>query len=210
MNATGLRAFWWFGAMFVYLLMPTVDLLLGTDAANPPEAALAWLEQDRYYRWCIYAFLPLQYASFAWACWLWSRGGMSGVDKLGLMVTMGMVSGIGINTAHELGHKKEHYERWFAKIALAPVAYGHFFIEHNRGHHVRVATPEDPASSKLGPVVLALPAAHRHRQPALRLGAGSAPVAAAGAVNLQHQQRHHQRLADDAGPVRRCWSAGSG
>ncbi|MEO6700563.1 MAG: alkane 1-monooxygenase [Jatrophihabitantaceae bacterium] len=149
-NATGLAAFWWFGAMFVYLLMPTIDLLLGTDAENPPTEALAWLEQDRYYRWCIYAFLPLQYASFGWACWIWTRGGMAGIDKVGLMVTMGMVSGIGINTAHELGHKKEQYERWFAKLALAPVAYGHFFIEHNRGHHVRVATPEDPASSKLG------------------------------------------------------------
>ncbi|WP_458295165.1 fatty acid desaturase [Nocardioides terrisoli] len=28
--------------------------------------------------------------------------------------------------------------------------YGHFYIEHNRGHHVRVATPEDPASSRYG------------------------------------------------------------
>src|SRR3546814_16055558 len=41
-------------------------------------------------------------------------------------------------------------ERWLAKIALAPVAYGHFFVEHNRGHHVRVATPEDPATSRFG------------------------------------------------------------
>ena len=35
-------------------------------------------------------------------------------------------------------------------MALAQTGYGHFFIEHNRGHHVRVATPEDPASSRLG------------------------------------------------------------
>jgi alkane 1-monooxygenase len=28
--------------------------------------------------------------------------------------------------------------------------YGHFTIEHNRGHHVRVATPEDPASARYG------------------------------------------------------------
>jgi alkane 1-monooxygenase len=149
-NLTGLRVFWWFGAMFVYGLMPLIDILLGGDAENPPDSALAWLEQDRYYRWCSYLFLPLQYLSITWACWIWTRGGMSVVDKIGLAVTMGMVSGIAINTAHELGHKKEHHERWFAKIALAPVAYGHFFIEHNRGHHVRVATPADPASSKLG------------------------------------------------------------
>jgi len=54
-----------------------------------------------------------------------------------------------VGPAHELGHKKEHLERWFARIALAPCGYGHFFIEHNRGHHVRVATPDDPASSRL-------------------------------------------------------------
>ena len=61
-----------------------------------------------------------------------------------------MVSGIAINTAHELGHKRASLERWLSQVALAQSGYGHFFIEHNRGHHVRVATPEDPASSRLG------------------------------------------------------------
>ncbi len=61
-----------------------------------------------------------------------------------------MVGGIAINTAHELGHKRKSAERWLSKIALSQTGYGHFFIEHNRGHHVRVATPEDPASSRLG------------------------------------------------------------
>ena len=61
-----------------------------------------------------------------------------------------MVSGIAINTAHELGHKRASLERWLSRVALAQSGYGHFFIEHNRGHHVRVATPEDPASARLG------------------------------------------------------------
>jgi len=78
------------------------------------------------------------------------HGGLAVIDRIGIAATLGMVNGVAINTAHELGHKKEHLERWFAKIALAPTGYGHFFIEHNRGHHVRVATPEDPASSRLG------------------------------------------------------------
>ena len=63
---------------------------------------------------------------------------------------MGVVGGIAINTAHELGHKRDSSERWLSRVALAQTGYGHFFIEHNRGHHVRVATPEDPASSRLG------------------------------------------------------------
>src|SRR5215211_7254766 len=49
-----------------------------------------------------------------------------------------------------MGHKKDELERWLSKVTLAQTAYGHFFIEHNRGHHVRVATPEDPASSRFG------------------------------------------------------------
>ncbi len=55
-----------------------------------------------------------------------------------------------INAAHELGHKKESVERWLSKIVLAQSAYGHFYLEHNRGHHVRVSTPEDPATSRFG------------------------------------------------------------
>ena len=75
---------------------------------------------------------------------------LSTVDKIGLALSIGSIGGIGINTAHELGHKKEKHERWLSKIALAQVVYGHFYIEHNRGHHVRVATPEDPAARRIG------------------------------------------------------------
>ena len=120
------------------------------DAANPPDSVIKWLEQDRYYRWCTYAYIPIQYAGLLLACWLWSSGKLSTVDDIGLALTMAMVSGVAINTAHELGHKRAANERWLSKVALAQSAYGHFFVEHNRGHHVRVATPEDPASSRLG------------------------------------------------------------
>lgn len=69
---------------------------------------------------------------------------------LGMAMSTGAATGIAINIAHELGHKPRPLEQFLAKLALAPTFYGHFFIEHNRGHHVRVATPEDPASSRLG------------------------------------------------------------
>jgi len=141
---------WWSGPIIVYVLLPVIDVVVGVDASNPPAAALARLEQDRYYRWLTYLYLPVQYAVVVLACWEWSRGGLSVVDKLGLAITVGSVGGVAINAAHELGHKRESVERWLSKIALAQTAYGHFYIEHNRGHHVRVATPEDPASSRLG------------------------------------------------------------
>jgi alkane 1-monooxygenase len=111
---------------------------------------IKWLEQDRYYRFCTYAYLPFQYGGLIFACWLWAHGGLSTVESIGLALTVSMVSGIAINTAHELGHKRARLERWLSKVALAQSGYGHFYIEHNRGHHVRVATPEDPASARLG------------------------------------------------------------
>jgi alkane 1-monooxygenase len=149
-EATGLGVFWFYGPFLVFGVFPLLDLIVGTDAVNPPDDAIKWLEQDRYYRWCTYLYIPIQYAGLVFACWQWSSGKLSVVEDIGLALTVAMVSGIAINTAHELGHKRASMERWLSKVALAQSGYGHFFIEHNRGHHVRVATPEDPASSRLG------------------------------------------------------------
>ncbi|HWB69566.1 MAG TPA: alkane 1-monooxygenase [Solirubrobacterales bacterium] len=147
---TGIDAFWLLGPVLVFGIFPVLDVVVGVDPSNPPDSVLKWLEQDRYYRWCTYIFIPIQYAGLVLACYLWSSGELSVLSSLGLAFTVGVVGGIAINTAHELGHKRASSERWLSRVALAQTGYGHFFIEHNRGHHVRVATPEDPASSRLG------------------------------------------------------------
>ena len=203
-EATGLGVFWFFGPVLVFGIFPLLDLAIGSDARNPPEDALKWLEQDRYYRWCTYLYLPIQYAGLVAACWLWSRGGLSTIDDIGLALTVGMVSGVAINTAHELGHKRASLERWLSRVALAQSGYGHFFIEHNRGHHVRVATPEDPASSRLGESFYRVPAEDGPRQPALGMGARAHPAAPAGRCRRRAPQRHPGRLGDDGCPVRRA------
>ena len=95
-------------------------------------------------------YVPLQYASLVFACYLWAYGDLSTFESIGMALTIGTIGGFAINTAHELGHKRDKTERWLSKVALAQTGYGHFFIEHNRGHHVRVSTPEDPASSRFG------------------------------------------------------------
>jgi alkane 1-monooxygenase len=108
------------------------------------------MERDRYYRILTYLYAPLQYAGFFWACWYVSSHDLSLFAAIGITLTVGAVGGIGIANAHELGHKQDNLERWWAKVVLAQTAYGHFVIEHNRGHHARVATPEDPASARFG------------------------------------------------------------
>jgi alkane 1-monooxygenase len=147
---TGLGVLWFYGPALIFVIFPLIDLAIGMDARNPPESVIKHLEEDRYYRWCTYLYLPIQYAGLVFACWLWSHGHLSTVDDVGLALTVSMVSGVAINTAHELGHKRASLERWLSRVALAQSGYGHFFIEHNRGHHVRVATPQDPASARLG------------------------------------------------------------
>ncbi|MEU6190378.1 alkane 1-monooxygenase [Nocardia sp. NPDC047038] len=147
---TGIPIFWWIGPIIVLIVIPVLDWSIGVDGNNPRDEDYERLSNDRYYRWCTYLMLPVQLIGLVIASYMWAGDELSVVDKLGLAATLGFVSGIGINAAHELGHRVERLERWLAKIALAQSGYGHFFVEHNRGHHVRVATPEDPASARLG------------------------------------------------------------
>ena len=149
----------WIGPMLVYGLLPVLDLFFGPDGQNPPDEVMERLENDKYYRYCTYAYIPFQLTSLVLACYLWTAdnlswlgidGGLGMISKIGLAISVGVMGGVGINTAHEMGHKKDSLERWLSKVTLAQTFYGHFYIEHNRGHHVRVATPEDPASAKFG------------------------------------------------------------
>ncbi|MGB2570744.1 alkane 1-monooxygenase [Micromonospora citrea] len=149
-RGTGDAWAWWLTPLVVFGLIPTVDLLIGDDRRNPPDEAMARLSADGYYRWLTYLWLPAQYAALVLCCAVFAGGELSWIGAAGLVATVGVVDGIAINTAHELGHKRETAERWLSKIALAPTGYGHFHVEHNRGHHTRVATGEDPASSRLG------------------------------------------------------------
>ncbi|MGA7049740.1 MAG: alkane 1-monooxygenase [Mycobacterium sp.] len=150
---------WWIGPILLYVLLPILDTCFGHDGDNPPEEVIKHLENDKYYRYCTYAVIPFQLTSLFVACYLWSAGdlswlgiagGLGLISKIGVTVTVGIVGGVGINTAHEMGHKRENLERWLSKVTLAQTLYGHFYIEHNRGHHVRVSTPEDPASARFG------------------------------------------------------------
>lgn len=153
------QVLFWIGPLLIFVLVPLLDLRFGPDRQNPPDDVTKRLENDKYYRYCTYAYIPFQYASVVWAAhlftardlsWLGYDGPLPWTAKIGLTLSVGMLGGVGINAAHELGHKKDALERWLSKIALAQSCYGHFFIEHNRGHHVRVATPDDPASARMG------------------------------------------------------------
>ena len=206
-SLTGWAAWFWIGPIFILGIVPIIDLVTGRDISNPPAEIIAELEADRYYRILTYAYLPLQYAGFAAGFYVIANWDLSTLTKIGFAISIGMIGGIGINTAHELGHKKENYERWLSKIALAQSFYGHFFIEHNRGHHVRVATPEDPASSRVGESFYPLLATHGIWLIKEFVEAGEKPNCSAQKTPLPIKQRQHQRVAHVRCPVGRhaCW-----
>src|SRR3712207_6557828 len=92
-EGTGLGVFWYWGPIFIFGIMPVLDTVIGKDAANPPDQVVAWLEQDRYYRWCTYAYLPLQYVALIGGTWQLADGGLGLAEQLGLALTLGCVNG---------------------------------------------------------------------------------------------------------------------
>ena len=72
-----MSVFWFFGPLLVFGVFPILDIVIGVDPTNPPDSVLKWLEQDRYYRWCTYLFIPIQYAGLVFACYLWSSGDLN-------------------------------------------------------------------------------------------------------------------------------------
>lgn len=142
----------WFVLPFVsnYVLAPALDWLIGEDRNNPPDAVIMQLEQDRYYRYLTYIVVPLHFVTLIVCAAYATTQGLSWWAFLLLAMVAGMTAGLAINTGHELGHKNSRIEKTLAKIVLALPAYGHFTVEHNRGHHLLVSTPEDEASARMG------------------------------------------------------------
>jgi alkane 1-monooxygenase len=149
-SLTGQWLYLLFAPAIIHVTIPVLDLAFGEDFSNPPESAIEGLNKDFFYRALVWLYVPFQLIGTVFGTWLAVTQSLDWYTYLALALTVGSTNGIGIGTAHELGHKQETVDRWLAKIALAPSMYGHFFVEHNRGHHKRVATPEDPASARMG------------------------------------------------------------
>ena len=140
----------WLFIVFWYAVFPLLDYVMGEDTSNPPESVVGMLESDPYYKHIVRIHVPVVISVFIYLGWFVTNTDLSTSAYLAVALTAGYIGGHGLNIDHELGHKKNKLDQRLAKLILAPAAYGHFFIEHNRGHHKMVATPEDPASSKMG------------------------------------------------------------
>lgn len=142
---------WWnyLAIVFSFILIPLIDQQLGIDTSNPTESEIKIKGEEFYYRFVTYVWAYVQIAFVIWGCYAVGTGAINTpFEWIGFTLSFALVTGgIGITVAHELGHKKSSLERFYSKALLMTVSYMHFYIEHNRGHHVLVATPEDPATA---------------------------------------------------------------
>jgi len=144
---------WWnySNIVYVFVLIPLLDELLGKDQHNlsPTEATAA--TQDNFFNTVLYVWVYIQVVFLLWSAYVVSTNTLSTAAYIGFCISVGLVTGgVGITVAHELGHKTAYFDRLHAKILLMTVCYMHFYVAHNRGHHVWVATPKDAATSRLG------------------------------------------------------------
>jgi alkane 1-monooxygenase len=136
----------WLTLVITFLLIPLVDHAVGAPRPGSVRAAPALA------RWIPRLQLPLQ-ALLLWQAALLAPT-LAGPQLVLFALAVGVVTGgMGITIAHELGHRAAPLDRAIAKALLVSVGYGAFFVEHVRGHHVRVATPDDPATAPRGMTV---------------------------------------------------------
>jgi alkane 1-monooxygenase len=139
----------WIVPIYSFGFIPLLELFLKVDTKNMTAAEEELAKADKMYDYLLYLAVFLQIPTLFFFLHSISQVELGVVDITGRILSMGILCGVfGINVAHELGHRNNKFEQALAKISLLSSLYTHFFIEHNKGHHKNVATPNDPSSAR--------------------------------------------------------------
>jgi len=137
--------------LYAFVFIPIVELLIKPKEENMSDAEEQVAKSDRLYDIWLYLMVPFQYATLLYFMISLQDESLSTIEYVGRIAVMGLLCGtFGINVGHELGHRRNLYERNMAKALLLTSLYMHFYIEHNKGHHKNVSTAEDPSSARRG------------------------------------------------------------
>jgi alkane 1-monooxygenase len=146
----------WLPLIYSWFLIPLVELFIKPDESNFSEAEEELVRKNTWYDVLLYLVVPFQYFALGLFLYVTTYWHQSWIDTIGKTFVMGLLCGVmGINVGHELGHRSNRVEQFLAKMLLMSSLYMHFFIEHNKGHHKRVGTPDDPASARFGEMLYA-------------------------------------------------------
>lgn len=143
---------WSPGALYVaFGLIPLLELFSNGSTQNLNAEEAENRLSNRLFDWLLYLNIPILFVLLGYYFSTIATGGLTTFEVVGITCNVGvMVGTIGINVAHELGHRNTASEQFMSKLLLMSALYMHFFIEHNRGHHKNVATDKDPASARFG------------------------------------------------------------
>lgn len=144
----------WLTVIIGFVLIPTLEMIIPKSDKNDDEATEIKKTESVFFDILLYLNLPLLYFILFYYLQKITGGGLTTNEYVGMTLSTGICLGVmGINVAHELGHRTNPFERIMAKMLLLPNNYMHFIIEHNRGHHKNVSTPLDPASSAYNEII---------------------------------------------------------
>lgn len=146
----------WSAVILAFVILPLFELLIGGSVHNFSDEEMDRRKRFKFFDWLLYLNVPIVYSLVIYYFHVISTEPLTIFEIAGLTSSVGTIVGsMGINVAHELGHRKEWHHKYMAWSLLIPALYLHFYIEHNRGHHKYVATKEDPASARLGESIYA-------------------------------------------------------
>ena len=144
-----------FALIYGYIFVPILDEWIGKDPQNVKKEQFEALLQERFFDVAVYLHIYLQYFMIGWTAYILVFDSLTTLQIIGAIVSQGIYASTIINVAHELGHRQSAAAQFHARLGLLSVSYMHFVIEHNRGHHVHVATPHDPATSHKNQTIFA-------------------------------------------------------
>ena len=137
--------------IFAFGILPFIELFAKGNNRNLSEAEVATESELKIYDVLLILNIPIQFYLVYLFGTIVSTESLTNSELSGKIISLGISIGtIGINVAHELGHRSERLHQTLSVIQLIPGHYSHFFIEHNLGHHKHVSTPEDPATARYG------------------------------------------------------------
>lgn len=144
------KGYWsFFTPVYAFVLIPVLEVLLPHDPSNYEGEQREEKKNNRLFDWMLYLNIPIVFGLLLYLLVQVSQNNYEPHELVGLVLSLGIVLGTnGINVAHELGHRQDSTERYWAKLLLLPSFYMHFYIEHNFGHHLHAATREDPATAR--------------------------------------------------------------
>lgn len=140
----------WTPVLVLFVALPLLELLIKPNANNLNDQEKQKRNKDGFYRILLRLALPV----VGVYVYLFTQSVSPALDTitlLGRISSMGLMLGVlGINIAHELGHKTNTTDPWIAKCLLFFTFYTHFHLEHNYGHHRNVGLKKDPSTARKG------------------------------------------------------------